>query len=468
MNQEGLSVKKLTEEQSWLQTGALLVLAFVAFSFGLSYARAVLVPFTLALFLNYLVAPIVDFQMIRLKFSRFIAVSLTLLMVVLVLVLMAFLGSTVVQNVTAVANDKAFMAKLEHRLEGPLEWASRVMDKISGIEEGGDTPPLIKIPEVPIGETEEPDAEDGSAEPAEEEPPTDETGSVESPEVPTEAESASPDDAPMTADSDPASTDEAAPAEASADDSKSNEEDGTESSDDKSGKEVKKVNRTQQLFRSFMNQIRQEAPQLATQAGATLLNIISSTVLTSIFVGFLLAGRDPYKISKGLYAEIDRNVRKYIATKFFISGVTGLLVWGCLSMIGMQFASMFGLIAFCLNFIPSIGSIIATLLPIPIAIVQFDSPLTITLAIALPGAVQMIMGNVIEPKIMGDGLQLHPATILLALAFFGMLWGPVGMLLAAPITASVRIVLMRFKTTQPIGRLMAGTLPEEDDHLHHV
>ena len=61
MNQEGLSVKKLTEEQSWLQTGALLVLAFIAFSFGISYARAVLVPFTLALFLNYLVAPIVDF-----------------------------------------------------------------------------------------------------------------------------------------------------------------------------------------------------------------------------------------------------------------------------------------------------------------------------------------------------------------------------------------------------------------------
>lgn len=449
MNQEGLSVKKLTEEQSWLQTGALLVLAFIAFSFGLMYARAVLVPFTLALFLNYLVAPIVDFQMIRLKFSKFISVSLTLLLVVLVLVLMSFLVTTVIQNVTTVANDKTFMTKLEQRLEGPLEAASRLMDRISGVGEG-ENPPIV----VSTATTEEEPVEtpaEGSVSKDPAEPPADASEPIFTDDPPTEAE---PD----------ADAEVMVPVEEQSDDVM----------ESKSGSFAipitprSNINRTQQLFRALMSQIRLEAPQLATQAGATLLNLISSTVLTSIFVGFMLAGRDPYKVSKGIYAEIDRNVRKYIATKFFISAITGLLVWGCLAMIGMQFASMFGLIAFCLNFIPSIGSIIATLLPIPIAIVQFDSALMITLAIVLPGAVQMTMGNVIEPKIMGDGLQLHPATILLALAFFGMLWGPVGMLLAAPITAIVRIVLMRFKTTEPIGRLMAGVLPEEDDHLHHI
>lgn len=447
MNQEGLSVKKLTEEQSWLQTGALLVLAFIAFSFGLMYARAVLVPFTLALFLNYLVAPIVDFQMIRLKFSKFISVSLTLLLVVLVLVLMSFLVVTVIQNVTTVANDKTFMARFEQRLEGPLEAASKLMDRISGVDEG-DNPPFVGSPEITPDESND----------AEPQPP----GAGE----PTE----SPDDAGVPV----VDGEEPVQLELEGDADQPVEEQSDDVIETESGSIAipvspkKDINRTQQLFRTLVNQIRQEAPQLATQAGATLLNLISSTVLTAIFVGFMLAGRDPYKVSKGIYAEIDRNVRKYITTKFFISAITGLMVWGCLAMLGMQFASMFGLIAFCLNFIPSIGSIIATLLPIPIAIVQFDSALMITLAIVLPGAVQMTMGNVIEPKIMGDGLQLHPATILLALAFFGMLWGPVGMLLAAPITASVRIVLMRFKTTQPIGRLMAGVLPEEDDHLHHI
>ncbi|WDI41143.1 AI-2E family transporter [Bremerella sp. P1] len=446
MNQEGLSVKKLTEEQSWLQTGALLVLAFIAFSFGLMYARAVLVPFTLALFLNYLVAPIVDFQMIRLKFSKFISVSLTLLLVVLVLVLMSFLVTTVIQNVTTVANDKTFMTKFEQRLEGPLEAASKLMDRISGWEEG-EKPPFVGSPEIVPDETEQLPPEDvGTGDPME-----------------------TPDDA-----SQPLATDEKPIVEQEVEADQPAEELSDDVVENEAGSVAipisprQDINRTQQLLRTLVAQIRQEAPQLATQAGATLLNLISSTVLTSIFVGFMLAGRDPYKVSKGIYAEIDRNVRKYIATKFFISAITGLLVWGCLAMIGMQFASMFGLIAFCLNFIPSIGSIIATLLPIPIAIVQFDSALMITLAIVLPGAVQMTMGNVIEPKIMGDGLQLHPATILLALAFFGMLWGPVGMLLAAPITAIVRIVLMRFKTTEPIGFLMAGVLPEEDDHLHHV
>jgi len=442
MNQEGLSVKKLTEEQSWLQTGALLVLAFIAFSFGLMYARAVLVPFTLALFLNYLVAPIVDFQMIRLKFSKFISVSLTLLLVVLVLVLMSFLVTTVIQNVTTVANDKTFMAKLEQRLEGQLEAASKLMDRISGLEDG-EKPSFVDPSEKSPEETVAVPADDAVVDDPMQAP--DDTG--ESPVSEEEAD----------ADADQ-------PVEERSDDVVDQESNSLVIPNPAKDN----INRTQQLFRTLMAQIRQEAPQLATQAGATLLNLISSTVLTSIFVGFMLAGRDPYKVSKGIYAEIDRNVRKYIATKFFISAITGLMVWGCLAMIGMQFASMFGLIAFCLNFIPSIGSIIATLLPIPIAIVQFDSVWMITLAIVLPGAVQMTMGNVIEPKIMGDGLQLHPATILLALAFFGMLWGPVGMLLAAPITASVRIVLMRFKTTEPIGRLMAGVLPEEEDHLHHI
>ncbi|MBA2113990.1 AI-2E family transporter [Bremerella alba] len=460
MNQEGLSVKKLTEEQSWLQTGALLVLAFIAFSFGLMYARAVLVPFTLALFLNYLVAPIVDFQMIRLKLSKFFAVSLTLLLVVLVLVLMSFLFSTVIQDVTTVVNDKVFLTKLERRIEGLVEPAAKIVDRVFGTDTEEDEDP------------DEPDS--GSADPTVPDEPLEEPAAEQSsPQEPVDA----PETVPEPMEDEPSDDPSEEVAEEIADSLTAPEDDNSEIPAE--GEEVSVVaeppvkeqtttSRTQQLIRTLLSLFRQLAPQWATQAGITLLNVLSSTVLTSIFVGFMLAGRDPYKVSKGIYAEIDRNVRKYIATKFFISALTGLMVWGCLAMIGMQFASMFGLIAFCLNFIPSIGSIIATLLPIPIAIVQFDSALMITMAILLPGAVQLTMGNVIEPKIMGDGLQLHPATILLALAFFGMLWGPVGMLLAAPITASVRIVLMRFKTTEPIGRLMAGVLPEEDDHLHHI
>ncbi|RCS54384.1 AI-2E family transporter [Bremerella cremea] len=460
MNQEGLSVKKLTEEQSWLQTGALLVLAFIAFSFGISYARAVLVPFTLALFLNYLVAPIVDFQMIRLKLSKFVSVTLTLLLVVLVLVLMTLLALSVIQNVTEVTNNRIFMAKVQQALERPVNWVFGVLEQVGIVED--DTPDLPATPELPT--TEDP----ATGKPViTKEDALNENSLVLNPSIPPEQ-----DPSPSltdSADDETSSEGDAAELLPTDADAEAGEEATSEKSEDKTGLVVGTKSQKDRFRQVITLVLRQFDLAVASWAGVTLLNILSSTVLTSIFVGFMLAGRDPYKISKGIYAEIDQNVRKYISTKFFISAVTGVLVWILLSMMGLQFASMFGLFAFFLNFIPSIGSIIATFLPLPIALVQFgDSPMMVTAAILLPGSVQMIMGNVIEPKIMGDGLQLHPATILLALAFFGMLWGPVGMLLAAPITASVRIVLMRFKTTEPIGRLMAGILPEEEEHIHHL
>jgi len=443
MSQEVLSVKKLTEEQSWLQTGALLVLAVVAFAFSLHYARAVLIPFTLALFLNYLVAPIVDFQMIRMRLNRVTSVTMTLLIVVLVLAMMVFLLLTVIQDATAVGTDPQFHAKLERKLEGPLNYAFLALDSFSIREE--EPVDATTSASEPWQEDEDPPADDPSGEPLPEEepPPNEEAESTDEPEVSDE-----PDADAITED----------PPESPAD--LTDEEPGEIQSLPKPT-----ISRTRQFLRWLRFQLQDEAPQLATQFSGTLLSMISTTVITAIFVGFMLAGRDPYKISKGIYAEIDKNVRRYIATKFFISVVTGLFVWVALELVGLRFASMFGLIAFCLNFIPSIGSIISTLLPIPFAIVEFDSALTIALAILLPGTVQMVLGNVVEPKIMGDGLQLHPVTILMGLTFFGLLWGPVGMLLAAPITASIRIVLMRFTTTEPIGKLMAGILPGAEEEI---
>jgi AI-2 transport protein TqsA len=115
-----------------------------------------------------------------------------------------------------------------------------------------------------------------------------------------------------------------------------------------------------------------------------------------------------------------------------------------------------------LNFIPNVGSIIATLLPLPLAIVQFNSLFWVMLVLLLPGTVQITVGNFVEPKLMGEGLELHPVAILVMLVFWGLIWGVVGMLLAAPITAVLGIVLGRFETTRPIARLLAGQLPGDE------
>jgi AI-2 transport protein TqsA len=78
------------------------------------------------------------------------------------------------------------------------------------------------------------------------------------------------------------------------------------------------------------------------------------------------------------------------------------------------------------------------------------------LVVAVPGAIHSILGNLVEPKLMGEGLDLHPVTVLLALSFWGLLWGIAGMFLAVPITAAIRIVLIQFDTFRPIGNLLAG------------
>jgi AI-2 transport protein TqsA len=115
--------------------------------------------------------------------------------------------------------------------------------------------------------------------------------------------------------------------------------------------------------------------------------------------------------------------------------------------------------SFLLNFIPSVGSILATLLPLPVVMVEPSlSNTTAILAILLPGAIQMTMGNFIEPKIYGESLGVHPVVTLMSLVLWGTLWGVVGMFLAAPLAAIIQIFLGRLEHTRPFAEAMAGRL----------
>jgi len=139
--------------------------------------------------------------------------------------------------------------------------------------------------------------------------------------------------------------------------------------------------------------------------------------------------------------------------------VTALLVGSVLWWLGLQMAWLFALLVFLLNFIPNVGSIVATLLPIPVAVTQFQDPWMVLAVVAIPGAIHLTIGNLIAPRLMGRGVELHPVTVLLALAFWGLLWGIVGMVLAVPIVAVMRIVLGRYGTTRPLAELLTGRLP---------
>lgn len=195
----------------------------------------------------------------------------------------------------------------------------------------------------------------------------------------------------------------------------------------------------------------------ATAQGA--LSLITNGTLVTIFVIFLLLGRRTSQNKSTVFRQIDHNIRRYLIIKFLVSALTGVLIWIILTSFGLELALVFAVLTFVLNFIPSIGSIIATLLPIPIALVQFETLGPVIAIVLLSTTVQMVVGNGLDPWLMGHNLDLSPVTIVAALVFWGLLWGVVGMLLAAPLTAILRIVLGQFETTRPMGEILAGRLP---------
>ena len=184
-------------------------------------------------------------------------------------------------------------------------------------------------------------------------------------------------------------------------------------------------------------------------------NIISKFFLVVIMTLFLLLGRKSKNTSNEWNQIID-SVKKYIFTKFITSAATGILTGIIYWLLGLELALIFGTMTFLLNFIPVLGSVIAVLIPLPVALLQFNDPTFIIYILLLPSIVHIIIGNILEPKLFGETFGLHPITIILSLIFWGMIWGMIGVLLAAPITAIVKISFEKFETTLPFARLLEG------------
>ena len=209
----------------------------------------------------------------------------------------------------------------------------------------------------------------------------------------------------------------------------------------------------------FIGQFTAQVGGVVLGIGNAVIDILSNGVLVTVFVIFLLIGRSTARPQGSVWTEVESRVQRYLGVKFLVSLVTGFSVGMVLQLLGVQYALMFGLLSFLLNFIPSVGSIVATLLPLPVVMVDPSlSTMAAVLAIAVPGAIQMTMGNFIEPKIYGGSLDIHPIVTLMSLVLWGTLWGVVGMFLAAPLAAVIRIFLGRLEHTRPFAEAMAGRL----------
>lgn len=190
-----------------------------------------------------------------------------------------------------------------------------------------------------------------------------------------------------------------------------------------------------------------------------ILDLMSQAMLVTIFLIFLLIGFTGRGDAgpTGIWLEMEGRVKSFIFTKTLISAVTGFLVGLTLQLLGVELALAFGFFAFLLNFIPTLGSVISTVLPVPVVLMNPEISLPVAiLAIVVPGSIHFLIGNVVEPLVMGDSLELSPVAVLLSLMIWGAIWGVVGMLLATPITAVLKILSDQAEATRPVARLLGG------------
>ena len=177
-----------------------------------------------------------------------------------------------------------------------------------------------------------------------------------------------------------------------------------------------------------------------------ILGLGMQFIVVIMFSVFIVAGHEKQKLTHPILDQIDDELQKFITTKVFISLILGALVTTVLWLIGV-------------NFIPSIGPVVAALLPVPIALVEIG-PFMSLIVFGVMILIMGVIGFIIEVKVMGDMLKLHPLVVLMSLIFWGVLWGAAGVFLAIPMTVMIKIVMAHYPNTQAFARLLSGELPK--------
>ncbi len=213
----------------------------------------------------------------------------------------------------------------------------------------------------------------------------------------------------------------------------------------------------------------------ALSSFSDILSNVILILLTVVFI-FLETKILPDKIKaisrdgrKGEYFRtINHQINQYMMIHTYVSLGTGIIIGGLLAIIGLDYAILWGMVAFLLNYIPNIGSLIAAIPPIILALVQFGVGGAIGVTIIFL-AVNFIIGNYIEPRLLGRGLGLSVLVVFLSLIFWGWLLGPVGMFLSIPITLVFKIILGIHPDTRWIAVLLGdGTDTYEPEDIPDI
>jgi AI-2 transport protein TqsA len=207
---------------------------------------------------------------------------------------------------------------------------------------------------------------------------------------------------------------------------------------------------------------------LANVAFSSLTSILGNALMIVFYVVFLFIEQTNFRakirlLFKGkelhtvldLLNDVEHSVSQYIGLKTLISLITGLLSYVVLLSFGVESAVFWAFLIFLLNFIPYVGSLAAVFFPFFFSVIQFGEFANPLIMLFILGSIQMIVGNFLEPKLMGDLLNISPIVALLSLAFWGSVWGITGMFISVPITVIVIIALAKIPKTRPIAILLS-------------
>jgi AI-2 transport protein TqsA len=216
----------------------------------------------------------------------------------------------------------------------------------------------------------------------------------------------------------------------------------------------------------------QHVTTFATQQLSAVVTVLSDGLMVLLYLLFMVAGHEafPSKVRSAfpdqrgtmvlsLFRTLNTKVRKYLLVKTAFNILNGIVTWAILVVFGVDFAPLIGLLAFVFHYIPNIGSIVSTLIPAGLFLLQTQDVPNVLFLTAVLTVAHNLIGNAIEPKVMGDRLDLSPVVVLFSLIFWGWMWGIVGMILSIPIMAVAKALLASLESTRPIAVLMGSGEP---------
>ena len=192
-----------------------------------------------------------------------------------------------------------------------------------------------------------------------------------------------------------------------------------------------------------------------TNAFMILLTVVFILAEEVDFSDKLKSARGGDEAATGPLKSFAESVNSYLGLKSLLSLLTGVLVMIWLWILGVDYPVMWGLLAFLLNFVPTVGSIIAAIPAVLLALIQLGALDAGLVAVGYL-VVNVVVGNILEPKLMGDGLNLSPLVVFLSLVFWGWVLGPVGMLLSIPLTIMAKLALESQQDTRWIGVMLGS------------